>query len=309
MLIAGPNLTIDRTSRLGELRPGEVLRLADVTVTPGGKGLNVARAAHVLGAPASLVGFVPGHTGRAAAALIAEEGITLQGVPVAGEIRSTSIVLEPDRATVLNEPGPSLAAGDWAAFEAVIEAALPDHGVLVCSGSLPPGAPEDGYALLTALARRAGRRCVVDASGPALGAALRASPDVVVPNLGEAEGVLFGRVDEAVDAAPDARPRALQAARDLVARGVHAAVVTAAAAGAAVFVDGEAVWVDAPRVRVVNPIGAGDVFTAVFAAALERGAGLVDAVTEGVAAASAAVEHPTAGRFEPRRMRELLGGG
>ena len=145
MIIAGPNLTIDRTSRLAELRPGEVLRVEDVAVTPGGKGLNVARAALLLHAPASLVGFIPGHTGRAAAAMIAEEGVTLQGVPVPGEIRSTAIVLEPGgRATVLNEPGPELPDDGWVALEAVIDDALADHGVLVCSGSLPPRAPQDG---------------------------------------------------------------------------------------------------------------------------------------------------------------------
>ena len=119
MLIAGPNLTVDRTSTLPELRPGEVLRLADVVVTPGGKGLNVARAARSLGVPAALVAFLPGHMGRAAAALIAEEGVTLQGVPTAGELRSTSVILEPSgRATVLNEPGPpvSTSAGSrWRA--------------------------------------------------------------------------------------------------------------------------------------------------------------------------------------------------
>ena len=308
MIIAGPNLTIDRTSRLAELRPGEVLRVADVAVTPGGKGLNVARAALLLRAPASLVGFIPGHTGRAAAAMIAEEGVTLQGVPVPGEIRSTAIVLEPGgRATVLNEPGPELPDDGWVALEAVIDDALADHGVLVCSGSLPPGAPEDGYALLVARARDAGRRSVVDAAGPALAAALERYPDVVVPNLGEAEGVLHGRVDEAVDAAPDARPRAERAALELVRRGAEAAVVTAAAAGAAVAWGHEPVWIDAPRVDVVNPIGAGDVLTAALAAALERGVALVDAVREGVAAASAAVEHPVAGRFDPARMRGLLG--
>jgi 1-phosphofructokinase family hexose kinase len=307
MLIAGPNLTVDRTSSLPELRPGEVLRVADVVITPGGKGLNVARAALALGAPASLVGFIPGHTGRAAAALIAEEGVTLQGVPAPGEIRSTAIVLEPSgRATVLNEPGPRLPAGGWVSLEAVIDDALADHEVLVCSGSLPPGAPEHGYALLVARARDAGRRSVVDTSGGALAAALRAHPDVVVPNLGEAEGVLHERVDEVVDAGPDARPRAMEAALGLVRRGAEAAVVTAAAAGAAVAWNGDPVWIDAPRVRVVNPIGAGDVLTAALAAALERGVSLVDAVREGVAAASAAVEHPVAGRFDAARMRELL---
>jgi 1-phosphofructokinase family hexose kinase len=276
-------------------------------VTPGGKGLNVARAALLLRAPASLVGFIPGYTGRAAAAMIAEEAVTLQGVPAPGEIRSTAIVLEPGgRATVLNEPGPTLPDDCWVALEAVIDDALPDHGVLVCSGSLPPGAPENGYALLVARARDAGRRSVVDAAGAALAAALHAYPDVVVPNLGEAEGVLHGRTDEAVDAVPDARPRAEQAARELVRRGAEAAVVTAAAAGAAVAWDHEPVWIDAPHVRVVNPIGAGDVLTAALAAALERGVPLVDAVREAVAAASAAVEHPVAGRFDPARMRALL---
>jgi 1-phosphofructokinase family hexose kinase len=307
VIIAGPNLTIDRTSQLGALRPGEVLRLHDVAVTPGGKGLNVARAARLLGAPASLVGFIPGYTGRAAAAMIAEEGVTLQGIPVSGEIRSTSIVLEADgRATVLNEPGPRLADGDWVRLEGVVDDALADHRVLVCSGSLPPGAPENGYGLLVARARDAGRISVVDATGAVLAAALLAYPDVVVPNLGEAEGVLYGLLDEAVDAAPDAPARAQKAALELVRRGAEAAVVTAAAAGAAVAWDGEPVWLDAPRVRVVNPIGAGDVLTAALAAALERGLALIDAVREGVAAASAAVEHPVAGRFDPARMRELL---
>src|SRR3954454_14922304 len=95
MLIAGPNLTIDRTSTIPELRAGDVLRLADVVVTPGGKGLNVARAALALGVPATLVAFVPGHPGRASAALIGEEGIVLESIPVAGEIRSTAVILEP----------------------------------------------------------------------------------------------------------------------------------------------------------------------------------------------------------------------
>jgi 1-phosphofructokinase family hexose kinase len=307
MLVAGPNLTIDRTSTLYELRPGEVLRVADVVVTPGGKGLNVARAAGILGASACLVGFLPGHTGRAAGALIAEEGVTFRGVATPGEIRSTSIVLERSgRATVINEPGPAIDAERWVALEAVIDDLLADHDVLVCSGSLPPGAPDDGYARLTARARDAGRRVVVDAGGAILAATLKAGPDVVTPNLAEAEGVLHGRSDHAVEASPDARPRALEAARQLVQRGAGAAIVTAAAAGAAVVWHGEPVWIRAPHAPTVNPIGAGDVFTAALAAALERGASLLTAAHEGIAAASASVEHPTGGHFDPHRMREHL---
>jgi 1-phosphofructokinase family hexose kinase len=307
VLIAGPNLTIDRTSTIPELRPGEVLRVADVTVTPGGKGLNVARAALALGVPATLVAFLPGHTGRAAGALIAEEGVQLEGVPVGGEIRSTAVILEPGRATVLNEPGPPLGDGDWAALEAAVSAALPGHRVLVCSGSVPPGSPDDGYARLVAAAQEAGRAAVVDAAGPVLGAALAGGADVVTPNLAEAEGLLHGRADESVEASPDARGHAEAAAAALVAAGARAAVVTAAAAGAAVAADGSTTWIPAPTVAEIrNPIGAGDVLTAALAAALEAGSDVLTAARRGVAAAAASVEAPRAGDLDAARMAELL---
>jgi 1-phosphofructokinase family hexose kinase len=305
VLIAGPNLTIDRTASIGELRPGQVLRLADVEVTPGGKGVNVARAARALGVPATLVAFVPGHTGRAAAELLAAEGVTLAGVPVGGEIRSTAVILEPSgRATVLNEPGPALAEGDWEALEAAVERALGDHRVLVCSGSLPPASPDDGYARLAR-----GRLAVVDAGGAVLGAALEAGPAVVTPNLAEAEGLLHGRADESVETSPDSRGHAEAAAAELVRLGARAAVVTAAAAGAAVCADGAVTWLAAPRVSVVNPIGAGDVLTAALAAGLEAGEDVVSAARRGVAAAAAAVESPRAGELDSARMRELLAAG
>ena len=59
---------------------------------------------------------------------------------------------------------------------------------------------------------------IVDAAGPAVAAALAAAPDLVTPNLAEAEAAL-GRGDgaEPVDVPPDARPRAESAAAALCA--------------------------------------------------------------------------------------------
>jgi 1-phosphofructokinase family hexose kinase len=319
MLIAGPNLTIDRTASLAELRPGEVLRFDRVVVTPGGKGLNVARAARALGARALLVGFVPGETGRAGAGMIEREGIALLGVPCGGELRSTAIVMERDgRTTVLNEPGPEIAPREWDAFEAAIAEQIAGHGVLVCSGSVPPDSPEDAYARLAALAARAGRACVVDAAGATLARALAARPDVVCPNLVEAEEALRAARPSAVLEADDddpargdptsgARPRALAAAAELVACGARSALVTADAAGAALATAKEPpVWLPAPRIEAVrNPVGAGDVLACGLAAALERGEPLPAALGAGVAAAAASVESPTAGDLDPERARAL----
>ncbi len=121
----------------------------------------------------------------------------------------------------------------------------------------------------------------------------------MTPNLAEAEGLLHGRADEAVEASSGARGRAEAAAGELVAAGARAAVVTAAAAGAAVAAEGRVTWLAAPRVEVRNPIGAGDVFTAALAAALETGHDVLTAARHGVAAAAAGVEAPLAGDLDP----------
>jgi 1-phosphofructokinase family hexose kinase len=309
MLIAGPNLTIDRTLTIDELRPGEVLRFDEVAVAPGGKGVNVARVARALAAPAVVVTFTPGRTGQAAAGLLADEGLDTAAVPVGGELRSAAVVLERSgRVTVMNEPGPPLAAGDWERYERAVAARLGQHRVLACSGSTPPGTPEDGYARLVGLAKEQGVVAVVDANGPPLAAALAAEPDFVTPNIAEAEKLLLGRADETVEAGdPDeVRQRAAVAATGLVARGARAAIVTAGAAGASVLVaGGEPHWHPAPRVEVRNPIGAGDALGGGLCVALERGERLGKAVTRGVATAAASVETAKAGAIDPGRAEEL----
>jgi 1-phosphofructokinase family hexose kinase len=309
MLIAGPNLTIDRTLTIDELRPGEVLRFDDVAVTPGGKGVNVARVAQALHARALLVSFTPGHTGQAAARLLADEGLDVEAVPVAGELRSCAIVLERGgRVTVMNEPGPRLGAGDWERYEHAVAARLEGHAVLACSGSVPPGTPEDGYARLVVLARERGALALVDANGPPLAAALGSRPDFVTPNLAEAEGLLLGRADETVEAGDPAevRQRAAAAAKGLVARGARTAIVTAGAAGAAVVAEGgEPRWHAAPRVEVRNPIGAGDALVGGLCVGLERGEPFDSVVALGLATAAASVETAKAGAIDPSRAEEL----
>ncbi len=311
MLIAGPNLTIDRTGTIAELRPGDVLRFERVVVTPGGKGLNVARAARALGADALLVGFVPGETGRVGAAMIEREGIALRAVPCGGELRSTTIVIEHGgRTTVLNEPGPrDRTAPTGRRSRRRSRSRWARTACWSARAACRPAVPATRTRGWRRSRPAAGVPCVVDAAGPALARALAARPAVVCPNLAEAEEVLGAAAGaQPVQTAPDARPRALAAAAALVARGARGALVTADAAGAALAIaDGPAHWLPAPRIaNVRNPIGAGDVLASALAAALERGEPLLEAARRGVAAAAASVESPTAGELEPARAAALL---
>jgi 1-phosphofructokinase family hexose kinase len=326
LLIATPNIAVDRTVRLPELRPGQVMRPSRAVVTAGGKGLNVGRAWHALKAlagadsgrlhrlgddTATLVSFRGTADAEFVDRLFAVEPVRFIGVDVPGEARVATIYLEQSgRVTVLNEPGPELTLGDWARYEEAIAAELTGgrHRTLVCSGSLPPGAPDDAYARLVHIGRRAGVRVVVDAARIALAAALGAGPDAVTPNLAEADGAINGHTDEAVDEAGlDVPHRAGAAAEALCARGARSAVVTAGAAGAAYGDGAGATWVPTVKVDVVNPIGAGDSFVAGLVRACEGGASGVDAVTFALAAATASVEQELAGGVDPRRVREILG--
>jgi 1-phosphofructokinase family hexose kinase len=341
LLIATPNIAVDRTVRLPELRPGSVQRPSRAVVTAGGKGLNVSRVAAAFGRRARLVSFLPQTDAALTERLLAAEPVDFTGIPVPGEARVATILLEDSgRVTVLNEPGPSVPEGGWERYEKAVadELARGRHRTLVCSGSLPPGVPDDAYARLVEIGHRAGVRVVVDASRAALAAVLPAGPDVVTPNLAEAESVLHGHAHESVaDTGDDVPGRAGRAVLELCRLGARSAAVTAGAAGAAYgLADGDTggrtgsgaagaaygradgvsgdragcgvdgvVWVPTVPVRVANPIGAGDSFVAGLVEAFEAGRSGVEAVVFAVATATASVEQELAGGVDPARAREL----
>lgn len=314
MLVVTANVCFDRTLWVDELTPGTVSRPRRASVGAGGKGVNVARTLRDLGSPGTLVGLLPADGADRFAALMHAEGLALVSVPATGAVRSATIVLEDDgRATVLNEPGPTLEAADRDRLVAAVATELATgQGAMACSGSLPPGLPVDTYAELVATARGHGVLSVVDTARDALASALPAAPDLVTPNLAEAEGLLTGWVTEPV-ATAGAEPaqvidRALGAATRLLGQGARRALVTVGAHGAA-FADSSGThWLSAPVVQPSNPIGAGDSLVGGVLAALGERAADADwlqVVRHGVTVASCAVEHPAAGRVDPARVEAL----
>lgn len=307
MLIVNPNLTVDRTIALDVLAPGTVVRTASAVVTLGGKGVNVARVGRALGHQAPVLGFLPAQSAEQLRALATEEGADVDGVTVAGTVRAASVLLERSgRVTVLNEPGSSVDAGAWERLLSEIERRVAGEETVVCSGSLPPGSPVDAYGRVVAMARRLGVRCVVDATGEVLAAALAERPDVVSPNLAEAESLVLGVLVEDVEpSGGDLEQRATEAAGGLVARGAAHAIVSAGSRGAAFSRGDRPGFCRAPKVTVVNPIGAGDALLGGVVHALEFGEDWPYAVEFGVAVASASCEQTLAGGVDLDRLVEL----
>jgi 1-phosphofructokinase family hexose kinase len=316
VLVVGANLCMDRTLRMRRLTPGAVQRPRSADLTAGGKAVNVCRAAIAHGLRPRLVATLPGLLGRYVGDLLDGEGHDVRRVVTAGEIRSATIILEDDlRATVLNEPGPALVEPDRSLFLSAVGEELPGHRVVVLSGSLPPGRHQDLYGELVDLAAAHGVRSVLDAARDALAEALPHHPDVVTPNLSEAQAVLAmlrGDAattpgDESVEPdAADVRVEAFAAARALCAAGARAALVTAGRHGVAAVHRGREYWVAAPRVTEVNPIGAGDAFAAGLGAGLDLGETLEQATVRAVASGSSSVTTPLAGDVDRELLAELL---
>ena len=305
--VACPNLSLDRTIAVPRLLPGGVHRSARSDARGGGKGANVVRALRALGRPASLTGILAGRTGSAVAAMLADEGTALEAVRASGETRSCLTVLAEDAVTVFNESGPALDRAGWRRYRDLVEEHLRPGSVFVCSGSFPPGAPDDAAAHLAEAARAAGCSVVVDTSRTQLERVLACEPDLIKPNIHEAAAVIAGTTEERVDAGDGALERAAEMADSLRERGPRAVVVSAGAAGAALASDDGTVTRTAPEIRAVNPVGAGDCMVAAFAALLEADraldeAGLGFAVTVG----SAGCETFAAGEVDAARVDDLL---
>lgn len=309
MLVVTPNTCIDVTTWLPTLVPGSVSRATRTEVTPGGKGVNVCRTLRALGATPRLVGLSPLSDPRLED-LLAAEGCDFLPVHHHGRTRLALILLEDDgRVTVVNGRGPEPTEWDPAGLLRTVatEVERTAPPAVLCSGSLPPDVPLTLYADVVALAHRRGVLALVDAAPAVLGASLASGPDLVSPNLGEVESLLWDRADEHVEElGDDVADRAVTASRELHARGARRAVVTAGSHGAALTTEHGTWWLDAVRVDVVNPIGAGDSFLAGTAHALAGGASDVDAVRHGMAVAAAAVQHEQGGMLDASLVGGLL---
>ena len=298
------NAAIDKTAVVERLEPGAIHRPALLATLPGGKALNVARAATQLGLPASAVAVVGGHAGAWFAAALASRDIPAQLVRVDGETRTCLSVLdrETGQLTEFYEPGIALPPDAWPDVEAALFRALEesaDRPLVVLAGSLPQGAPVDSYARLARQATALGAEVVVDASGEPLERALAARPWLVKVNAREAA--------ETTRIETDDLQGVVRAARRLREAGAHQALVTRGVHGA-VFVGDDAWGLSPPPEIGPYAVGSGDVLLAGFAVALGRGDELPDALRYAGAAAAANALVPGQGELDPSDIERLLPG-
>ncbi len=281
MIVCFGSINLDLIVPVARLpAPGETVLGGDCRMEPGGKGANQAVAAARDGAAVAMVGAVGTDALAAPAlALLTEAGADLTAlqrhdgptgcalIAVDGEGRNQIVV----------------APGANAAVRAtqLADARLGPETTLLLQMELPPAETE----AVIARARAAGARIVLNLA-PALPLsddALRAV-DVLVVNEAEAEW-LAGRLGTGATA-------------DALAAHLGVAVVRTLGADGA---EAPGLAVPAPAVVPVDTVAAGDCFTGVMAAELDRGATLAAAIRRAVTAASLACTRPGSQRSLPSR--------
>ena len=304
LIFVAANPSIDRLYELDRVTVGAIHRPISMVAVAGGKGLNAARAASTLGGSVTAVGIVAGRAGDWIVERLVELGIDARMTRSTGETRTCVSVLDRSTGelTEIYERGDAVDDVAWGALESIVRTELErgDVAAVALSGSLPTGAPPDGYGRVAriAAARSPATPVLADTYGPTLDAVLPAGPAIVKLNAAEAAGASALDVSDAASAAA--------AAGILLEAGAASVIVTLGLAGAVVVSRGERTKLTPPDVRGAYPVGSGDAFLGGLAVAYARGDSVVEAARVGLAAGIANAQVPGAGALDPTAIDWIL---
>ncbi|MEA2619675.1 MAG: ribokinase [Chloroflexota bacterium] len=266
--------------------PGETVVGGRFSRHDGGKGGNQAVAASRMGAMTAFIGAVGGDAfGVDARAALAAEGIDVEGLLVLRD-EPTGVAL-----IVVDEEGENqiaVASGANAALSSIqVRAAfkrlvLTPADVVLVGHEIRTGATHEALRL----ARIAGATAILNpAPAHGLESTTLDLATILTPNEGEL-AALGGDTGS-----PAARAKRLLGRAPGDRAGDRAVLVSLGAKGALLVAGGRAHAIPAPRVEVVDTVGAGDTLNGALAAGLAAGLELAEASRRAVVAASFSVAH------------------
>jgi 1-phosphofructokinase/tagatose 6-phosphate kinase len=297
------NSAIDKTLSVPNFRLGRRHRTVERQTLPGGKGVNIARTLKTLGQPVIATGFAGGSTGTQIVEQLTEEAILNDFVRIREESRTNTSVLDPTSGeqTEINEQGPAISAHEAEVFRDKLLYLARGAAIVVFAGSLPRDVESDVYAQLIRELHKLHVATIVDTDGDPLRHAIRAEPDVVSPNVLEAEELVGHEFNDDED-------RTI-AVRELCSLGAREAIMTTDdGCFAQVLVDGAPRLLRAriERQEPVATVGSGDAFLAGYVASRYSGAPPEECLRFGVACGAESTRRLGAGIIEPREVQRLL---
>jgi 6-phosphofructokinase 2 len=295
------NPAVDIFVNVARVEPTAKLRCSSPKRDPGGGGINVARVVHRLGGSVAAIYPTGGAIGKLLHRLIEREGIDSIVTPSHVETRENFTAYEEETGQQYRFvlPGSPLHRPEWEAVLDKITDLAEKPRVVVASGSVPPGVPDDIYADAARRARALGAKMVVDTSGPALAAALAEGVTLIKPNQNE--------LSELVGMALDSDADRIAACRTLIGDGrTQMVALTLGEHGAMLVTEDRALRAEPMQIEVISAVGAGDSFLGGLVAALAQGKPVDAAFRVAVAAGTAAVMSPGTELCGEEDVQQLL---
>jgi 1-phosphofructokinase family hexose kinase len=296
------NAAIDKTLAVPNFQIGRRHRSTEQRTMPGGKGVNVARALKALGQPVIATGLAGGPTGTRIIEQLTEEAILCDFVRIKEESRTSTAVIDPTSGvqTEVNEPGPEVSEAEMSLFCEKLVYLAKGADICVFAGTHPRGVDDNVYADLIGELARLGVTTVIDTEGAPMDLAMRAGPDLVSPNSGEAEELVGHEFRDHQDQ--------VFALFGICELGPREAIITHEEGCYALLGrDHERRLYEArtERLEPVSAIGAGDVFLAGYLSARYSGRPHGEALRFAVACGAESTRHLGAGVLDPRAADRL----
>jgi tagatose 6-phosphate kinase len=249
------NPMLDKTIYVDRLRVGEITRATRREVSPGGKGINVARQLTRFGVPSIATGFMGGETGQMVEQLLEKEGVKHSFVHVQDLTREGITILEAaGRSTGVFEPGHRVSSSEVRLLKEKCEELLQSSDWLVLSGSTPHAELDFFYKEIIEEAAASNCRVVLDSYGEAFKQGVSATPFMVKPNLKEFEQTFGIKLST--------KQAILDRLDWLQDKGISLAVLTDTEESFYLRYLGKQWQVTPPAVQMVNAVGSGDAFVA-----------------------------------------------
>lgn len=294
------NPAIDKSTRVNGIVPNKKLRCEEPEFDAGGGGINVSRAIGKLGGNSVALYFAGGPTGTHLSNLLKDESIDQEVIQTKSWTRENLSVTDSlnNHQYRFGMPGPQVSELEYHQVFDFYMQNLKREDILVASGSLAPGMPEDFYKELGKLVRQKNARYILDTSGKPLMKGIEAGVFLLKPNLGELSslcGVEKVEVSEIRSLADDFFDK----------YDCEMLVVSMGARGAVLLTHERTLHVPTPAVHQQSTIGAGDSMVAGMVFSLSRGHTPAEMVRYGVACGTAATMNPGTQLFKREDVERL----
>ena len=297
------NVAIDKAYVVKcENTPGEVMRVSECQYTPGGKGLNVARAAKAVGEDVLAGGIIGGHAGQWVQEALMQAQVACDFEHVEGETRSCINIIEPSgRQTEFLEPGLSVEPESLEKFVARFEKIADKCDVITISGSVPRGVDEKLYPRLVEICKSKGKPVLLDTSGKLLIEGVKALPTLIKPNADEIRQLLNKSDMDLKDFSAIA-----EAAVELHKTGIPYVAVSLGGDGCIVACEEGVIRAYPPKITPVSTTGCGDSMIAGFAAGFAHGWDIERTLAFATAVSAANALELGTGCVDPEKVKMLI---